>query len=71
MSWRTIASSRPGEPFLRTFFAAPGLPDAESAAIADGDVLRGGMPSVCLGEVRQPALWFKGYEQTYVGDAHR
>jgi predicted AAA+ superfamily ATPase len=63
---RELADSPPGEPFLRTFFAAPGLPRAGGAAIRDGDVLRGGMPSVCLGEVRQPALWFRGYEQTYL-----
>lgn len=24
------------------------------------------MPSVCLGEVRDPSIWFRGYEQTYL-----
>ncbi|MBM4332354.1 MAG: hypothetical protein FJ117_14260 [Deltaproteobacteria bacterium] len=26
----------------------------------------GGMPSVCLGEVKDRSLWFKGYEQIYL-----
>lgn len=29
-------------------------------------VLRGGMPSVCLGAVRDAAGWFRAYEQTYL-----
>jgi predicted AAA+ superfamily ATPase len=65
--------AEPRRPFLTTFFrslrqnadfsralerAAPPLQDAE--------ILRGGMPSVCLGEVRDPGLWFRGFEQTYL-----
>lgn len=34
--------------------------------IKNEEVIRGGMPSVCLGEIRKPSLWFKGYEQTYL-----
>jgi hypothetical protein len=34
--------------------------------IADDDVLSGGMPSVVLHQVRQRALWFLGYERTYL-----
>jgi hypothetical protein len=30
------------------------------------EVITGGMPSVCLGEVKQPSVWFRGYEQTYL-----
>ena len=26
----------------------------------------GGLPPVCLGQVQRPAIWFKGYEQTYL-----
>src|SRR3990172_8929054 len=35
-------------------------------AVTDEEVLSGGMPSVCLGEVGDRALWFKAYEQTYL-----
>lgn len=30
------------------------------------DVLKGGMPLVCLGTAENKDLWFKGYEQTYL-----
>lgn len=30
------------------------------------DILKGGMPPVCLKEVKQPTVWFRGYEQTYL-----
>ncbi len=36
------------------------------SAIKDDEILAGGMPSVCLGEVKDRTLWFKGYEQTYL-----
>ncbi len=29
-------------------------------------VIEGGLPPVCLGQTRRPALWFRGYEQTYL-----
>lgn len=55
------------EPFVKRFFREPGLgPAAAPRPVEDADVLRGGMPAVCLGEVRQPRLWFQGYEQTYL-----
>lgn len=31
-----------------------------------GNIVKGGMPSVCLGEVGNPDIWFRGYEQTYL-----
>ncbi len=31
-----------------------------------GAVLKGGMPSVALGEVKKPGIWFQGYVQTYL-----
>jgi len=30
------------------------------------EVLEGALPPVCLHQTRRPALWFKGYEQTYL-----
>lgn len=54
-------------PFLREFFKKQLISTfSDSAAIKFGDVLTGGMPSVCLGEVRNKDLWFRGYEQTYL-----
>ncbi|MDP2922609.1 MAG: ATP-binding protein [Candidatus Omnitrophota bacterium] len=29
-------------------------------------IMKGGMPSVCLKEVKNPSIWFRGYEQTYL-----
>lgn len=34
--------------------------------IKPAEILNGGMPSVCLEEIKDRALWFKGYEQTYL-----
>ena len=30
------------------------------------EIVTGGMPSVCLGQVKDAAAWFKAYEQTYL-----
>ena len=38
----------------------------EAEPIRSDEITRGGMPPVCLGEVRAPATWFTGYEQTYL-----
>jgi len=64
---REIAGDLNAEPFLKRFFAVPRLPRALAhPPLAPEDVLRGGMPPVCLGETRDAGLWFKGYEQTYL-----
>lgn len=70
---REIAGRVGEEPFLLRFFRTLELPPLEpppgggSAPFpAPEEVLRGGMPPVCLGEVRDPRLWFRGYEQTYL-----
>ena len=34
--------------------------------IAARAIVLGGLPTMCLGEARRPALWFRGYEQTYL-----
>ncbi len=41
-------------------------PGGEHFPVKDGEILSGGMPSVCLGEVKDRNIWFKGYEQTYL-----
>lgn len=59
---------RTGEgPFIERFFKTLEIPKPEDLKrILSEDFLRGGMPSVCLGETKDRSLWFKGYEQTYL-----
>ncbi len=40
--------------------------DTPPSPITPGELLRGGMPQVCLGEIEDPALWFRSFEQTYL-----
>ncbi len=55
------------KPFLRRFFKTQQLPKTISVhPVKAEEVLQGGMPSVCLREVKNKFLWFKGYEQTYL-----
>jgi predicted AAA+ superfamily ATPase len=53
--------------FLRSLFegASPASGGAETPISAE-EVLRGGMPPVSLGRVKDPAAWFRAYEQTYL-----
>ena len=54
-------------PFIRSFFDERVVPKIKGLQpITPREVLTGGMPSVCLGEVKDASLWFKGYEQTYL-----
>jgi len=54
-------------PFLYEFFKRQEIPESiDIKPIKLEDILTGGMPSVCLGEVKNRFLWFKGYEQTYL-----
>lgn len=64
---RELNGGTPEPPFLRRFFAEQtitGLPEATPIPL--DDILRGGMPSVCLGDVKNKITWFKGYEHTYL-----
>lgn len=64
---REIAGAVSDEPFLVRFFRSPEIAERLSVRPLDpSEVVLGGMPTVCLGDVRNPALWFKGYEQTYL-----
>lgn len=42
------------------------FPDRKTKSINLEEILKGGMPSVCLKEVKNPSIWFRGYEQTYL-----
>jgi predicted AAA+ superfamily ATPase len=65
---REISGAIRRQPFLKTFFNSPRVPQtrAEVVPVKADEILTGGMPSVCLGEVKRRALWFRGYEQTYL-----
>jgi hypothetical protein len=54
-------------PFIRKFFderSIAGL--GEASPVPFDDVLTGGMPAVCLGDLTDRSNWFRGYEQTYL-----
>lgn len=55
-------------PFVRRCFdaAAPPQRQAPVMTIKAAEIVTGGLPPACLGEARHRALWFKGYEQTYL-----
>jgi len=55
------------QPFLERFFENRQMPkQKEFKPIGPEDILKGGMPTVCLGDVEDRTFWFKGYEQTYL-----
>ena len=66
-SRRELAGKLAVTPFVRRAFDA-GEPPRRSATggIAARAIVEGGLPPVCLAETPSPALWFKGYEQTYL-----
>lgn len=64
---REVLGRQAKNPFLWRFFDRLKFDPAPSQPLRPHDILKGGLPSVCLGETRRPDLWFKGYEQTYIG----
>jgi len=55
------------KPFIQEFFATQEIPKIKSVKpIELEEILIGGMPSVALRQAKNPTLWFKGYEQTYL-----
>lgn len=70
-SRREIAEETATAPFLPEFFMScrAGKPrplPAVAPSIRTEDIVRGGMPSVALGEIDTPAIWFQGFEQTWL-----
>lgn len=53
-------------PALVYFFDKGIFPKRNVKPISGQEIMRGGMPSVCLKEVKNPSIWFRGYEQTYL-----
>lgn len=66
-SRREIERKTEEKPFLERFFKSQEIPKVKYLKPIQGEeILRGGMPTVCLGEVENQTIWFKGYEQTYL-----
>jgi uncharacterized protein len=64
---REVQDSIRREPFLKRFFEKTDLlSPGELPPVGPRDILKGGMPTVCLDQVKEPSVWFKGYEQTYL-----
>ena len=63
---REITATTDRNPALIHFLEHGEFPSETALAIRWTDILRGGMPSVCLGEVPDHQIWFQGYEQTYL-----
>ena len=65
---REISGAIRKQPFLKSFFNSPRLERTikNVTPIKMNELLTGGMPTVCLGEVKNRDLWFRGYEQTYL-----
>ena len=54
-------------PFIKRFFDEQTLSGlGEALSIPLDEITRGGMPSVCLGGMKDPTNWFNGYEHTYL-----
>lgn len=52
--------------FLVDLLTSKKVEDRKFIDIKWKEIIAGGMPSVCLGETKKPAFWFRGYEQTYL-----
>jgi predicted AAA+ superfamily ATPase len=65
-SLREVRGLTSDAPFLPRFFAEPRLPRNAAAPLRADEVLAGGLPPVALRHVRDRALWFRGFVQTYL-----
>ena len=64
---RELAGRLAPAPFVKRTFEAGGPPArAAPGGITPRAVIDGGLPPVSLRQTRRPALWFRGYEQTYL-----
>ena len=64
---REVARNTAAEPFIKKFFEKQDIRPAQPArSVRPEDIMLGGMPTVCLRQVEDPAVWFKGFEQTYL-----
>jgi predicted AAA+ superfamily ATPase len=66
-SRREIEQNTAADPFLKIFFGKQDIRSAQPLkSVQPEDIMLGGMPTVCLRQMKDPAVWFKGFEQTYL-----
>ena len=65
-SSREMAGTAEQRPLLLDLFDGKAPPNAPVKSVSPLEVLAGGMPPVCLGQVKDGAAWFRAYEQTYL-----
>ncbi len=66
-SYREVSELTRLKPALIAFLENGKFPQKNlKAPIHWKNITMGGMPSVCLGDVKEPKIWFRGYEQTYL-----
>lgn len=64
---REISKNAAPEPFIKNFFKTQDIHIKEIPnPIRPEEIRQGGMPTVCLKQVKEPSIWFRGYEQTYL-----
>ncbi|NOZ67767.1 MAG: ATP-binding protein [Deferribacteres bacterium] len=64
---RELSGRISGKPFLKRFLEKQEIREGQYLPpVKPKEILQGGMPTVCLGDVKNAFLWFKGYEQTYL-----
>jgi predicted AAA+ superfamily ATPase len=64
---REVDQQTKREPFVKTFFQKQEIGRKSAVRhILPEEVAKGGMPTVCLRQVKDPMIWFRGYEQTYL-----
>jgi len=68
MNRRECRSSINKDPFVSKILkeGEPKRVRGGASPIEDTEIIDGGLPSVCTGQVRQKERWFEGYEETYV-----
>jgi predicted AAA+ superfamily ATPase len=63
---REMLGTTKEKPALAYFIDTGVFPKREIKPVSLKEILKGGMPLVCLGKVKKPEVWFRGYEQTYL-----
>lgn len=63
---REIHGIKEETPTILHFIKKRIFPERSIKPISWQEIMKGGMPPVCLGEVKNPDVWFRGYEQTYL-----
>ena len=65
-TYREIHNQTQRLPALIHFMEKNIFPEYTIPPLTPQNILAGGMPQICLGEVKKPDIWFRGYEQTYL-----